>query len=249
MFTGIVQGTATIEDIADQGEMRTLVLNFPEGFCEGLEIGASVSVDGVCLTVTELLPPNRASFDVILQSLRVTTLGGIPTLGAVDVERAAKEGAEIGGHPMSGHIDFSARVDSIVASDANKMIRIAIPTEFRRYIFPKGYIGINGCSLTVSDVNRTEGWIEIWLIPETRRMTTLDDKAVGDMLNIEIERGTQVIVDTVRESVEESLGQLKPLLEAIVAQQGLSIEDLIRLPSLQGAGSIAKLTGRSGSGD
>lgn len=233
MFTGIVQGTAIIQDIADQGEMRTLVLNFPDGFCEGLEIGASVSVDGVCLTVTELLPPNSASFDVILQSLRVTTLGGIPRLGAVNVERAAKEGAEIGGHPMSGHIDFSARIDSITASDANKMMRIAIPADFRRYIFPKGYIAINGCSLTVSEVNRAEGWIELWLIPETRRMTVLDDKQVGDLLNVEIERGTQVMVDTVREAVEESLGPLKPLLEAIVAQNGLSIEELIRLPSLQ----------------
>jgi riboflavin synthase len=239
MFTGIVQGKATIEGIADQGELRTLILNFPDGFCEGLEIGASVSVDGVCLTVTELLPPNRASFDVILQSLRVTTLGGIPTLGEVNVERAAKEGAEIGGHPMSGHIDFSARIDSITASDANKMMRIAIPSAFRRYIFPKGYIAINGCSLTVSEVSRTEGWIEIWLIPETRRMTVLDEKQIGDLLNIEIERGTQVIVDTVREAVDESLGQLRPLLEAIVAQNGLTIEDLIRMPSLPGQARIS----------
>lgn len=248
MFTGIVQGTATIEDIADQGEMRTLVLDFPEGFCEDLAIGASVSVDGVCLTVTEILSPTRASFDVILQSLRVTTLGGIPELGIVNVERAAKEGAEIGGHPMSGHIDFNARIESITASDANKMIRIAIPEEFRRYIFPKGYIAINGCSLTVSEVSRSEGWIEIWLIPETRRMTSLDDKKVGDRLNIEIERGTQVVVDTVREAVDESLGKLKPLLEAIAANAGLSIEDLIRIPSLPSLTATASLSAR-GAGD
>ena len=242
MFTGIVQGKATIADIADQGEMRTLVLDFPEGFCEDLAIGASVSVDGVCLTVTEILSPTRASFDVILQSLRVTTLGGIPTLGIVNVERAAKEGAEIGGHPMSGHIDFSARIDTITASDANKMIRIAIPQDFRRYIFPKGYIAINGCSLTVSEVSRSEGWIEIWLIPETRRATVLDDKKVGDMLNVEIERGTQVMVDTVREAVDESLGKLKPLLEAIMAGNGLSIDDLVKLPSLQDMTASAALT-------
>lgn len=232
MFTGIVQGTATIEEIADQGEMRTLMLRFPEGFSTDLAIGASVAVDGVCLTVTEILSPVLARFDVILQSLRVTTLGGIVTLGSVNIERAAKEGAEIGGHPISGHVDFSARIESITTSDANKMVRIAIPEAFRRYIFPKGYIAVNGCSLTVSEVNRTEGWIEIWLIPETRRMTVLDDKGVGDLLNIEIERGTQVMVDTMREAVADTLGPLKPMLEALLAQQGMAIEDLVRMPAL-----------------
>lgn len=232
MFTGIVQGVATIEEIADQGELRTLLLRFPEGFSQDLAIGASVAVDGCCLTVTEIISPVLARFDVIFQSLRVTTLGGVPTLGAVNIERAAKEGAEIGGHPLSGHIDFAATIESVTASDANKMLRLSIPPEFRRYIFPKGYIAVNGCSLTVSEVNRGEGWIEIWLIPETRRMTTLDDKTTGDLVNIEIERGTQVMVDTVREAVDESLGALKPMLEALLTQQGLAIEDLIRLPSL-----------------
>ncbi|WP_404710030.1 riboflavin synthase subunit alpha [Sphingomonas sp. MMS24-J13] len=240
MFTGIVQGTATIEEIADQGELRTLQLLFPEGFAEELAIGASVAVDGVCLTVTEILSPVRARFDVILQSLRVTTLGGIPTRGEVNIERAAKEGAEIGGHPLSGHIDFAARIASITATDANKLIRIAIPEAFRRYIFPKGYIAINGCSLTVSEVNRAEGWIEVWLIPETRRMTTLDAKKEGDLLNVEIERGTQVMVDTVREAVDESLGQLKPMLEALLANQNLAIEDLIRLPGLPAIGAAKR---------
>lgn len=230
MFTGIVQGTATIEEIADQGELRTLLLRFPPGFSTDLAIGASVSVDGVCLTVTEIISATQARFDVILQSLRVTTLGGIPVLGAVNIERAAKDGAEIGGHPLSGHVDFTARIESVTASEANKMLRLAIPPEFRRYIFPKGYIAVNGCSLTVSDVNRAEGWIEIWLIPETRRMTVLDDKGAGDLLNIEIERATQVMVDTVREAVDESLGQLRPMLEALLASKGLALEDLIRLP-------------------
>jgi riboflavin synthase len=96
-----------------------------------------------------------------------------------------------------------------------------------RYIFPKGYIAINGASLTVSATDTVAGWFEIWLIPETRRMTTFEQKTVGDWLNIEIERGTQVVVDAVRASVEETLGNLRPALEAFLAQRGAVLEDLI----------------------
>ncbi|MCY1553181.1 riboflavin synthase, alpha subunit [compost metagenome] len=128
---------------------------------------------------------------------------------------------------MSGHIDFSAYVISIQASESNRVLRVGIPPEFRRYIFAKGYIAINGASLTVSEVNRTEGWFEVWLIPETRRMTVFEGKKVGDRLNIEIERGTQVVVDTVRESVNESLGKLQPILEALLREKGLTLEELV----------------------
>ena len=79
----------------------------------------------------------------------------------------------------------------------------------------------------MSEVNRAEGWFEVWLIPETRRMTVFEDKQVGDAVNIEIERGTQVVVDTVRETVQESLGKLQPLLEAILKEKGLSLEDFV----------------------
>jgi riboflavin synthase len=232
MFTGIVQGTATLSSIEDRDGMRTLELTFPEGFCEDLTLGASVSVDGVCLTVTQLLSPTAASFDVILQSLNVTTLGSFGIGAQVNVERAAKDGAEIGGHPLSGHIDFSTEILSVRTSDTNRVLRIAIPEAFRKYVFAKGYIAINGASLTVSEVNRQEGWFEVWLIPETRRMTTFEDKLAGTRVNIEIERSTQVVVDTVREAVQESLGRLQPVLEALLKEKGLSLDDFVSVPQL-----------------
>lgn len=232
MFTGIIQSTATITHIHEHGEMRTFTLAFAPGFCQDLAIGASVSVDGVCLTVTELLSTVEASFDVILQSLNVTTLCAYEAGSIVNVERAAKDGAEIGGHPLSGHIDFSAVIEQVQTSITNRTLRIGIPRPFRKYIFPKGYIAINGASLTVSEVNRLEGWFEVWLIPETRRMTVFEWKQVGDLVNIEIERGTQVMVDTVRESVQESFGKLQPLLEAILKEKGLMLEDLLPQPKL-----------------
>ncbi|MNV87028.1 Riboflavin synthase [compost metagenome] len=115
----------------------------------------------------------------------------------------------------------------VKSSDTNRLMRFSIPPDFRKYVFAKGYIAINGASLTVSEVNRAEGWFEVWLIPETRRMTVFEDKQVGDFVNIEIERSTQVVVDTVRETVQESLGKLQPLLEAILKEKGLTLEDFV----------------------
>ena len=237
MFTGIVQATATIAAIRDQSGLRTFTLDFSPGFCDALAIGASVSVDGVCLTVTELVSSTSAAFDVMLQSLNVTTLGSYTQGAKVNVERAAKDGAEIGGHPLSGHIDFAATLASVRTPDETNMVwRIAVPEPFRRYIFAKGYIALHGASLTVSEVNRAEGWFEVWLIPETRRATVFEGKQEGDLLNVEIERSTQVMVDSVRDAVSESLGALRPVLEAILKEKGLSLDDFLpsSAPALHG---------------
>ncbi len=232
MFTGIVQATATIAAIHDRAGLRTFTLDFPAGFCQELAVGASVSTDGVCLTVTEILSPTRAAFDVMLQSLNVTTLGSYVQGARVNVERAARDGAEIGGHPLSGHIDFTGTLAERRAFDNNLVWRVAVPEPFRKYIFAKGYIALHGASLTVSEMNRAEGWFEVWLIPETRRATVFEGMQAGDLLNIEIERSTQVLVDTVREAVHESLGALQPVLEGLLREKGLSLDDFLR-PQVQ----------------
>lgn len=226
MFTGIVQAVASIEKITDQNGIRTFLISFPQGFCKDLEIGASVAIDGVCLTVTTLVSQDTATFDVMYQSLKITTLSGFTEGARVNAERAAKDGAEIGGHPLSGHVDFCAEVDSIKQQDDNYCVRIRVPSIWMRYIFPKGYIAINGCSLTIAEVNKSESWFEIWLIPETRRMTTFNDKLTGAQLNIEIERSTQVMVDTVRDTLEEKLGPLLPALTKLLEQQGIDMNAL-----------------------
>lgn len=228
MFTGIVQGVARIAALNDKTGLRTYQLEFPGGFCKDLEIGASVAVDGVCLTVTALHGDNAAEFDVMQQSLSITTLGEYAQDGHVNVERAAKDGAEIGGHPLSGHIDFKAHIAQIRELENNYVIRIAVPPEWLRYIFAKGYIAINGASLTIAEVNRQEGWFEVWLIPETLRMTVFAEKKTGASLNIEIERTTQVVVDTVRTMLAETLGPLMPALESLLAQQGKDLGQIIQ---------------------
>ncbi|MBA4344524.1 MAG: riboflavin synthase [Methylibium sp.] len=230
MFTGIVQGIATVAAITDRPGLRSFTLQFPSGFCQGLEIGASVASDGVCLTVTALKGPDQADFDVMQQSLALTTLAELTVGSRINVERAARDGAEIGGHPLSGHIDFMATIAEIRRPENNHVIRIAVPAPWMRYVFAKGYIAINGASLTVADADRQAGWFEVWLIPETLRMTTFGDKDVGAKLNIEIERQTQVFVDTVRDAIEEKLGPLLPALEKLLAGRGLSLEGLVEPP-------------------
>ncbi len=218
MFTGIIQSVAAISSIKDCNGIRTFEIEFESGFCEGLEVGASVAVDGVCLTVTEILTPTRVRFDVMLKSLEITTLCEYERGQAINVERAAKDGAEIGGHPLSGHVDFKTPIFDVQKIEDNCRIRISVPQDRIKYIFPKGYIALNGASLTVSDVNKNEGWFDVWLIPETRRMTTFEQKRVGSNINVEIERGTQVVVDTVRDAISEKMGNLMPLFDKFLAE-------------------------------
>jgi riboflavin synthase len=226
MFTGIVQGIASVAAMQDRPGLRCFTLAFPAGFDQGLTVGASVAVDGVCLTVTRCDERGRADFDVMQQSLALTTLAAVGVGSRVNVERAARDGAEIGGHPLSGHVDVMARISNISKPENNHVLRISLPPHFMRYIFAKGYIAINGASLTVAEVNKPEGWFEVWLIPETLRATTFAEKREGDALNIEIERQTQVFVDTVREAIAERLGPLLPALQALLAQQGRTLDEL-----------------------
>ncbi|RQO53210.1 riboflavin synthase [Paucibacter sp. KBW04] len=232
MFTGIVQGVAQVAAITDRPGLRSLLLSFPERFCEGLEIGASVACDGVCLTVTRIQDARHAEFDVMQQSLGLTTLADLHEGSRINVERAARDGAEIGGHPLSGHVDFMATLAGIRRPEHNHVMRIQVPQPWMRYIFAKGYIAINGASLTVAEADRKAGWFEVWLIPETLRATTFGDKAEGAALNIEIERSTQVFVDTVREALDERLGPLLPALEKLLAASGQSLDALAEPPRL-----------------
>jgi riboflavin synthase len=203
-----------------------LPLAFQQGFVR--------AIDGTCLTVTQIIDATTASFDVMLQSLNITTLGEYQVGTPVNAERAACEGAEIGGHPLSGHIDFAATILDIRQYDNNFCYRIGAAPQWMKYIFSKGYIAMNGTSLTLFDVNKTDSWFEVWLIPETRRMTVFAQKKAGDRLNVEIERSTQVIVDTIYDALDEKLGALAPVLEKIMQQQGMDLasEMVQKLPKL-----------------
>lgn len=202
MFTGIIQGIGVIRRRRVAHGIRQLTVCLPSDLTAHLAVGNSVSIDGVCLTVTAVLPDHCAQFDVIGETLSRTTLSQLTEGDPVNLERAATLNAEIGGHVMSGHIDCTGQVSQILQAENNKTVRIQVPESCRYYLFNKGYIGVHGASLTIAHCHREESWFDVCLIPETRRLTNLDQKGLGDSLNIEIDRQTQVIVETVQAMLE-----------------------------------------------
>ncbi|MGB7801480.1 riboflavin synthase subunit alpha [Buttiauxella sp.] len=213
MFTGIVQGTATLVSIDEKPNFRTHVVAMPDAMLPGLETGASVAHNGCCLTVTEI-NGNHVSFDLMKETLRITNLGELVVGDSVNVERAAKFNDEIGGHLMSGHIMTTAEVSKILTSENNRQIWFKIQDKtLMKYILHKGYIGIDGISLTVGEVTATRFCVH--LIPETLQRTTLGSKKLGNRINIEIDPQTQAIVDT----VERVLAQREATLDALLPKE------------------------------
>lgn len=194
MFTGIVQGTASVVAINKKANFQTHIIELPESLSAGLTIGASVAHNGCCLTVTEI-NGQRVAFDLMQETLSLTNLGDLNVGDVVNIERAAKFGDEIGGHSMSGHIIHMATLVDIVVSDNNKTLWFELPLELMKYVLPKGYIGLDGCSLTIGEVNGSR--FCVYLIPETLQRTLFGQRNLGDNINVEIDPQTQAIVDTV----------------------------------------------------
>ncbi|WP_046080279.1 riboflavin synthase [Halomonas sp. HG01] len=200
MFTGIVQGIAEVVAIEEAEAFRTHVVRLPGALGEGLEIGASVAHNGVCLTVTEI-EGERVSFDLMRETLRVTNLGELAVGDRVNVERAALFGDEIGGHAMSGHVIATAELVSLDEAPNNRRLWFELPESLGRFVFDKGYIGVDGASLTIGEARPATAEHAprfcVDLIPETLARTVLADRVPGDRVNIEIDPQTQAIVETV----------------------------------------------------
>ena len=200
MYTGIVSGTFAVKELLPQPGMSTFAIELYQRHLDGLEIGASVGIEGVCMTVTRIAD-GCAWFDASMETLSRTTLGRLKEGDLVNIERSAKAGAEVGGHPISGHVDDMAEVIGVERPENNCIITIKLPNDYLKYVFNKGFIALNGCSLTVSELDKTAGTFKVYLIPETLRLTTFNTIQPGDPLNFEIDRQTQIMVDTVREAV------------------------------------------------
>lgn len=192
MFTGIVQGTGCVQSVRGD-TVVTVAIEIPS--TEGLEVGGSVSIDGVCLTATSV--GKSVTFDIIQETLERTTLGSLSPGSNVNVERALKFGDELGGHLLSGHIMGTAEIITI----KNQDYTIKCPTEMAEFIQEKGYIAVDGISLTIGETDG-EGCFDVHIIPETLRLTTLGGKSVGDHVNIEIDAMTQAVVETTKRLME-----------------------------------------------
>jgi riboflavin synthase len=194
MFTGIIQGTAKVIKIEKREAFQQHTIEMPERLLKGLELGASVAHNGCCLTTTKI-DGSFVSFDLMQETLRITNLGLLEVDDSINVERAACFGDEIGGHAMSGHIICTAEVTEIIASGDNCQIWFELPTQHQKYLFNKGYIGIDGISLTIGEVDNNQFCVN--LIPETLNRTNIGNRQLGDSINIEIDPQTQAIVETV----------------------------------------------------
>lgn len=202
MFTGIIQGIAQLIDIKYKECYRTYTLKLPTTMIASLKTGASISNDGCCLTISDI-SGDTVSFDLISETLAITTLGSKIIGNYINVERAAKLGDEIGGHLMSGHISCRGKIVQILPSRNNYQLTLMAPTPFTKYILYKGFVGIDGISLTVGKI--VGNTFKLHLIPETLERTTISHKKEGEEVNIEIDPQTQTIVDTVERIMQNQV--------------------------------------------
>ena len=192
MFTGIVSGTAPILRISDGDGVRTFTVGLGN-FAEGLETGASVSLDGVCMTVVSI-DSGEVAFDAVSETMGRTTLSDRSEGDLLNIERSMRLGDEIGGHILSGHVMGTAEIIGSTIVGEGVDLRVSIPDGCAPFILEKGYIAVDGMSLTIGKCD--EESFSLHIIPETLRITTLDKKGVGDRVNIEIDSRTQAVVET-----------------------------------------------------
>lgn len=195
VFTGIVAGTYRVRSVVPGANLLQVAVELPPSLLHELSLGASVAIDGVCLTVVQL-EDGCAFFDVVAETLARTTLSSLASNRMVNVERAARLGDELGGHLISGHVLGTAEIVQIERDGESRLFTFTCPRRWMRYILPKGFISLDGASLTVVD-SYPSGSFSVAIIPETHRRTTFGFKRIGDEVNVEVDPQTQVIVDTV----------------------------------------------------
>ena len=200
MYTGIVAGTAPILSVEDEDGVRCFTVDLT-GFDGNLEIGASVALDGVCMTVVAI-DSGKVGFEAIDETLNRTTLAEKVIGDLLNVERSLRMGDELGGHLLSGHVMCTAEILDRAEVGEGMDLRVSMPDEARSYVLEKGYVAVDGMSLTVGRVE--ESGFDLHIIPETIRVTTIGQKSVGDKVNIEVDSQTQAIVDTLSRSMEAS---------------------------------------------
>lgn len=181
MFTGIVEETGKVISFEEGAQSWRLVLE-AHTVTQDLQMGDSVAVNGCCLTAVAI-GENRIEFDLLEESKRLTSIGGVGAGGKVNLERALLPTTRMGGHFVSGHVDGTGVIEAIEPRGKDFFFRIQCDADKLRYIVHKGSITVDGISLTVAEVDETG--FAIWLIPHTMEVTNLHTKKVGDLVNLE----------------------------------------------------------------
>ena len=199
MFSGIVQEAGKVIGFVKEKDIYNLSIECSSEFISDLKKGASISVDGVCLTVKDE-NPEILRFDLVEETIKRTNFQNIKTGDNVNLERSLKMGDEIGGHPVSGHIQGISKVISIDKRDQSWDVKFSVESFMHDYMLHKGYVAINGCSLTVGEVSNESFMIH--LIPETLSITNLFQLEQDSVVNIELDQNTIIIADTVKKYLD-----------------------------------------------
>jgi len=196
MFSGIVQGIGRVIEIVQKPGAWSLSIDTTTELVKDVVRGASVSVSGVCLTVVGA-DKETFSFDVSQETLDKTYLGSLGVGGNVNIERAVRVGDEVGGHIVSGHVYGVGEILKKGEEGDSAVMKFRVPKGTAKYLFHKGFVALDGASLTVLDPDEKTDTFSVALIPETLRQTTFGGKQVGDSVHVEFEASTQAVVDTV----------------------------------------------------
>jgi riboflavin synthase len=214
MFTGLIESVGAIRSLQHRGTSATLTVDLG-ALTQNMQLGDSVAINGVCLTVTQLAN-TIGSFDVSQETLDKSNMGSLRPTSKVNLERALQVGARLGGHMVQGHVDGLGYISNIKQEQTFMRISFTVPDSLRVQIVPKGSIAINGISLTVAD--RNEKGISVAVIPETMRTTTLATAKIGDAVNLE----TDIVVKSVQQ-------YLSGMLPGNHAQSGMTLNKLRQL--------------------
>ncbi len=180
MFTGLIEATGKVVSLESIGEQARLTLDLP--FASELKPGDSVAVNGCCLTVADL-GPEGTSFDLLAQTLRVTSLGELSVGSTVNLERAMMVGDRFGGHFVQGHVDGTGKITRLEASGQDHIVGISLPPEIHRLCVDKGSLAIDGISLTIAELTANEA--VFWITPHTWEQTHLHATHLGQTVNLE----------------------------------------------------------------
>lgn len=181
MFSGIIEEIGTVEKMSSRMNLSVLKVRAKK-VLKGIKLGASIAVDGACLTVTGI-KQNVLMFDMMRETLIKTTLGSLKSKDRVNLERALKANSRIDGHFVTGHIDAVGVIRSVITKANYTEFQITIQKNLAKYIVPKGSVCLDGVSLTVGEVKKL--YFSVYLIPFTKEVTTLGCKKKGDKVNIE----------------------------------------------------------------
>ena len=180
MFTGLVEAVGTVASLESCGEQARLMLKIP--FAAELAPGDSVAINGCCLTVAAL-SESGASFDLLAQTLRVTSLGSLAAGSRVNLERAMRVGDRFGGHFVQGHVDARGMITRLEPSGQDHILGVSLPPEIERLCVDKGSLAVDGMSLTIAEL--TENEAVFWITPHTWQHTHLHAAQCGQPVNLE----------------------------------------------------------------